>query len=911
MAIITRTAIEALVQSLLIDNITEDISPADMREVLTAFKESCLNLLDDAAFLNLRSLTTRPYAVGEAYIYSGKIYQVAIAHTGGASPDLSKVTILFDPATFTIETWVSGTEYTTNTLVFYKGTIIRRDGAPTTSFSPETEAGWTFFNKESQDITITSPGSSLVLNARGADGKNFKVTSNSSFTFDMQKMRTGGTYYILIKNTVNTTITATCTNSYLYNAATREVFDGVVTIEPFGVLLLTAVFEAPSLWLSGIDAAINNPISNNAYDATWNGDLEGASKNALYQKFENDKAYFEDKISQAIEGIKPKTPVDVLLTTDIDITASHATLDGETTFDGFRVALAGQTDATENGIYVTDASGDLTRAEDADTGEELEKATFLISIGTHANETWGVSNRPIELGVDTVTIVMRNAGATPAATTTVEGAVKLLNDSQVDTLIASSSAPTETNRVINGRQLWRWIANLWTKAEITLGYDVAQRLFYTQQNGTKNYHLATKHVTITQLVADNGLVSALTVRVYAFSEKTLGIITNDTADTYTLLPWSNSGSINGGSSITIAPNEMIVYNGSELHMCALKNGTGGGGGGGATNLSWNPSPTGGTVNSDTGTDANLTLVDAINAGLVSPSMKSTWDGKQDNLGYTPENTSNKGAANGYAPLGSDSKVPSVYLPSYVDDVLEYANLAALPGTGETGKIYVTLDNNYQYRWSGSAYVQLVASPGTTDALTEGSTNLYFTAARVLATVISGFSAAVGVVANTDTILVAINKIVGNMGLLAPKDSPTFTTKTTHNYATASKIAVFNASKELVSGTISESDITTQQITITTSVNITTATTDSGGVTQNNRHVIIDNSTNAISFTLNGSVTASYLKHGTGAITVTRGSGRQMYYNGSDVATATWGGAVGSTLTITAVGTRDYISIVNI
>ncbi len=106
-------------------------------------------------------------------------------------------------------------------------------------------------------------------------------------------------------------------------------------------------------------------------------------------------------------------------------------------------------------------------------------------------------------------------------------------------------------------------------------------------------------------------------------------------------------------------------------------------------------------------------------------------------------------------------------------------------------------------------------------------------------------------------------------------------------------------------------ITTQQITITTSVNITTATTDSGGVTQNNRHVIIDNSTNAISFTLNGSVTASYLKHGTGAITVTRGSGRQMYYNGSDVATATWGGAVGSTLTITAVGTRDYISIVNI
>lgn len=57
----------------------------------------------------------------------------------------------------------------------------------------------------------------------------------------------------------------------------------------------------------------------------------------------------------------------------------------------------------------------------------------------------------------------------------------------------------------------------------------------------------------------------------------------------------------------------------------------------------------------------------------------------------------------------DGKVPSSQLPSYVDDVLEYANFAALPGTGETGKIYVTLDTNKTYRWSGSAYVEVSAS----------------------------------------------------------------------------------------------------------------------------------------------------------------------------------------------------------
>ena len=44
------------------------------------------------------------------------------------------------------------------------------------------------------------------------------------------------------------------------------------------------------------------------------------------------------------------------------------------------------------------------------------------------------------------------------------------------------------------------------------------------------------------------------------------------------------------------------------------------------------------------------------------------------------------------------------LPSYVDDVIEATNLAAFPATGETGKIYVALDTNKTYRWSGSAYI---------------------------------------------------------------------------------------------------------------------------------------------------------------------------------------------------------------
>lgn len=59
--------------------------------------------------------------------------------------------------------------------------------------------------------------------------------------------------------------------------------------------------------------------------------------------------------------------------------------------------------------------------------------------------------------------------------------------------------------------------------------------------------------------------------------------------------------------------------------------------------------------------------------------------------------------NGVCPLDASRLVPANRLPSFVDDVLEFANLAAFPGTGETSKIYVALDTNKTYRWGGSSY----------------------------------------------------------------------------------------------------------------------------------------------------------------------------------------------------------------
>jgi hypothetical protein len=69
----------------------------------------------------------------------------------------------------------------------------------------------------------------------------------------------------------------------------------------------------------------------------------------------------------------------------------------------------------------------------------------------------------------------------------------------------------------------------------------------------------------------------------------------------------------------------------------------------------------------------------------------------------------KGAADGYAPLDSASKVPALYLPSYVDDIIEAATLGDFPVTGEASKVYIALDTNKTYRWSGTTYVEVSPS----------------------------------------------------------------------------------------------------------------------------------------------------------------------------------------------------------
>ncbi|MFP3596526.1 hypothetical protein [Chryseobacterium sp. SIMBA_029] len=66
------------------------------------------------------------------------------------------------------------------------------------------------------------------------------------------------------------------------------------------------------------------------------------------------------------------------------------------------------------------------------------------------------------------------------------------------------------------------------------------------------------------------------------------------------------------------------------------------------------------------------------------------------------------------------KIPASQLPSYVDDILEFANFATFPIIGEQGKLYIALDKNKLYRWSGSIYVDISQSSNLQNVMNTGS-----------------------------------------------------------------------------------------------------------------------------------------------------------------------------------------------
>ena len=195
-----------------------------------------------------------------------------------------------------------------------------------------------------------------------------------------------------------------------------------------------------------------------------------------------------------------------------------------------------------------------------------------------------------------------------------------------------------------------------------------------------------------------------------------------------------------GSAATLTTGRTIALTGDVTYTSGSFNGSANVTG---TATLANSGATAGTYGSSTDipqivVDVKGRITSVSNVAVSIPSGSLTFTGDVSGTGSTGSSTTltlaSVGTAGTYTKVTTDAKgrvtsgttlaatdIPSLdaakitsgtidaaRLPSYVDDVIEGANLAAFPGTGETGKIYVALDTNKTYRWSGSAYVYITS-----------------------------------------------------------------------------------------------------------------------------------------------------------------------------------------------------------
>ena len=241
------------------------------------------------------------------------------------------------------------------------------------------------------------------------------------------------------------------------------------------------------------------------------------------------------------------------------------------------------------------------------------------------------------------------------------------------------------------------------------------------------------------------------------------------------------------------------------------------GGGTVTSVGTSAPLTGGTIT--TSGTIGITKSDTSTDGYLSSTDWNTFNNKQNALGYTPENVANKGMANGYVPLNASTKIDLIYFPDAILGQVLYGGLvdistavatlttnaknklgtllsnitltnnnAALTGYGANEGIYyiasvggtfagISFDVGDWLISIGTAWKKVdntdavssvngqtgVVTLTTTD-ISEG-TNLYFTNARAIASLLTGYVSGAGTISSSDTILQAIQKLNGNIGAL--------------------------------------------------------------------------------------------------------------------------------------------------
>lgn len=113
----------------------------------------------------------------------------------------------------------------------------------------------------------------------------------------------------------------------------------------------------------------------------------------------------------ALTGLKLGASVSTVSLSNIGL-SGLSLVNGYTPIAGDRILVIGQTNATENGVYIASASS-WSRATDSDSDAELRGYQYLVTAGSNANFRYGNTNQSaISVGSTNITYQTISAGET-------------------------------------------------------------------------------------------------------------------------------------------------------------------------------------------------------------------------------------------------------------------------------------------------------------------------------------------------------------------------------------------------------------------------------------------------------------------------------------------------------------------
>ena len=267
-------------------------------------------------------------------------------------------------------------------------------------------------------------------------------------------------------------------------------------------------------------------------------------------------------VDNAVTGLSWKEAVIVGTTGNISLSAPQ-TIDTVAVVAGDRVLVKNQTDKRTNGIYIVQ-TGAWTRATDADTADEIAKATVFIEKGSQGNTGWTCSNTVItEWTSDIDFIQFSGSGSYTGGT----GIDIIGNDISIDSTVTTlTGTQTLTNKTLTEPIIATLYQDAGKTNKITFP-AVTDTVVTLVASQTLTNKTLTSPILTTPKFVNNGYIAdssgnELLMFGVTASAVTYLKLTNNISDTDVVL--AALGSTNSGLNITSAGTGTVKVNGDQI-----------------------------------------------------------------------------------------------------------------------------------------------------------------------------------------------------------------------------------------------------------------------------------------------------------------------------------------------------------